>query len=152
MSRTSARVEQARSVTPTKTNDSFVGIEMQTVGTALTEDSGSGSNTLMGQLITFTPRQMSEAVFEPRGPGSRAHTLCIHHAALLKAGAILLVFWGQLPICLWFSGATDLELFGRPVFLGSENREIKVGWHHQEGSPLLCGQVNARGRRGRDSG
>lgn len=98
-----------------------VGIEMQTVGTALTEDSGSGSNTLMGQLITFTPRQMSEAVFEPRGPGSTAHTLCIHYAALLKAGAILLVFWGQLPICLWFSGATDLELFGRPVFLGSEN-------------------------------
>lgn len=160
MSRTSARVEQAISVAPTKTNDSFGVSGKEWCCRYRNADCRDGSyrglrfmfQHPMGRLIIFTPRQMSEAVFEPRVPGSRAHTLCIHHAALLKPGTILLAFFGQLTICLWFSGATDLELFGQPVFLGSENREIRAGRHHQEGSPAPCGQVNARSRRGRDSG
>lgn len=41
-----------------------------------------------------------------------------------------------------------MELFGQPVFLVSKNREVKAG-QHQEGFPAPCGQVNARGRRGR---
>lgn len=147
VSRTSARVEQAISVAPTKTNDSFGVSGKEWCCQYRNADCRDGSyrglrfrfQHPMGRFIIFTARQMSEAVFEPRVPGSRAHTLCIHHAALLKAETILLVFFGQLTICLWFSGATDLELFGRPVFLGSENREIRAGRHHREGSPAPCG-------------
>lgn len=44
---------------------------------------------------TPTPWRMSEAAFEPRLPGSRTCTSCTYSTtpALLKAGAILLVFF-----------------------------------------------------------
>lgn len=86
-------------------------------------------------------------------------------AALLKAEVILLVFSEQTSICLWFSGATNLELFSqmcswvqrtgrseqvsttRKDFLG----QVRACQHHQEGLPAPCGRVNARDREGRDA-
>lgn len=38
------------------------------------------------------------------------------------------------------------------MFLGSENREVRAGQHHQEGLLVPYGQVNERGRTGRDPG
>lgn len=159
VSRTSARVEQAISVAPTKTNDSF-GVSgkewcCQYRNTDCRDGSYRGLRfrfTPWGGLSSSSHGKCQRQCLSPECQATEPILYVPTMQPFLKAGTILLVFFGQLTICLWFSGATDLELFGRPVFFGSENWEIRAGRHHQEGSPAPCGQVNARSRRGRDSG
>lgn len=79
---------------------------------------------------------MSEAAFEPRLPRSRAHTLCTHDACPSEGwGDLVGLLCATLPPSAVLRDA-NLELVGQPVFLGSENREVRAGQYHQVGLPV----------------
>jgi hypothetical protein len=86
---------------------------------------------------------MSEAVFEPTLPGSRARTFCSYDASPSERWGNLV---GGLSVTFPLSAVlrdADSELLGQPVFMGSENRLVRASQDHQEGLPSVRKELDS---------